>query len=175
LILEFLFGKTISQNNKKNCKMKTKSYLILVYILSICLLGCSTQNDEDRIKQDLITYFKTIENNNLDENKKLFMNLINPQVCTIQGDFYFIKKNYNKINQKRRLLKQIKVVDSFILSPNIKSKYVIFKIKADKELVRPQQIEFCFPVPYKENSMTLNLKNQFEWKRNIPAYKTFKY
>lgn len=157
---------------------KLKTSCLISFFAVLCLTNCTKENTDAEIEQDIITYFKTIKSNNLEENKKLFSKSDFPEVGTIQSDFYFIKDNYDKINPDNKLVKNIKVIDSFILSPNIKAKYVIFEIKARKDsqnIVRPLIIEFRFPVPYKSNSMTLNLDNQFEWKKNIPVWESNNY
>lgn len=59
--------------------------------------------------------------------------------------------------------------DSFIISPEIKIKKIEFIVEAKNDtlnMVKPLIITFGFPVPYKEKSMTLTLKNALKWRDN---------
>ena len=138
-------------------------------ILSFSLfLSCKIENNDQDMKNDVTNYFMTIKKDSIEETKKLFSENGQDNSGIIPADVFFIKSNYKRINPDS-LVKNMKIKDSYIISPNIKSKQIEFVLNAENDslnIVKPLIITFEFPVPYKKNSMTLSIQNMFEWRDN---------
>ena len=147
--------------------------ILFFFILSFSLfLSCKSENNDQDMKNDVTNYFMTIKKNNIEETKKLFSENGYDNSGIVPADAFFIKSNYKRINPDS-LVKSMKIKDSYIISPNIKTKQIEFVLNAENDslnIVKPLIITFEFPVPYKKNSMTLSLQNMFEWRDNKPDF-----
>lgn len=136
-------------------------------LITFSFLCCQSNNDE-KMKNDVIKYFETVKNNDKKENEKLFSKNGFDYSGIIPANFHFIRENYSRINPDS-LSKKMSIDDSFIISPEIKIKKIEFIVEAKNDtlnMVKPLIITFGFPVPYKEKSMTLTLKNALKWRDN---------
>ena len=147
--------------------------ILFFFILSFSLfLSCKSENNDQDMKNDVINYFMTIKKDNIEETKKLFSENGYDNSGIVPADAFFIKSNYKRINPDS-LVKSMKIKDSYIISPNIKTKQIEFVLNAENDslnIVKPLIITFEFPVPYKKNSMTLSTQNMFEWRDNKPDF-----
>ena len=143
--------------------------ILFFFILSFSvLLNCKSENNDQDMKNDVINYFMTIKKDNIEETKKLFSENGQDNSGIVPANVFFIKSNYKRINPDS-LVKSMTIIDSYIISPNIKSKKIEFVLNAENDslnIVKPLIITFEFPVPYKKNSMTLWIQNMFEWRDN---------
>ena len=148
---------------------------IVFMILTVFITtNCASDNTEEKMKQDVKNYFKYVEENNFPAVLKLSSGNNFDDEGGQQADFFFIKTNYAKINPNDSLLKDMKIEDSYIISPQIKSKQIVFEIKPENDslnLIRPLILSFIFDVPYQENSMDVRINNRFEWRDNKPDFK----
>jgi len=128
------------------------------------------------MKNDVIKYFQTVKEDKLEENKKLFANNGLDYSGLVPANFFFIKKNYDRIKPDS-LIKKMKIEDSYIISPQIKTKKIEFTIEAINDpsnLVKPLILVFEFPVPYQENAMTMEMHNFLEWQNNKSSINNYK-
>ncbi len=149
--------------------------LVTFIICTFSLLSCKKNYDEE-MKNEVVKYFETVKNDDLESNKFLFSDNDADFSGLAPANFHFIKNNYDRIKPDS-LIKKINIEDSYNLSPEIKIKKIEFSIPAENDslnLIKPLIISFEFPVPYKKNAMKLWLHNQFEWRDNKSSFKTQK-
>ncbi|WP_431612015.1 hypothetical protein [Chryseobacterium sp. 'Rf worker isolate 10'] len=146
--------------------------LILILIILFSFNNCvnQKQKDEDQIKKTVKNYWKAVKENNLEEYKNLFEEKESFD-GGIQGEFYFLHDNYEKINSNDILLKKIKIKDTVGLAPSIKLKYVQFIIekKNDSNNLKKDLIitlTFYKPVGYNKIFNPSTLENHIGWNEN---------
>jgi len=129
--------------------MKTLRYIsILVILLSTSCVN-QKEKDEQQIKNTVREYWKAVKENDLQKCNSLIEDS-ETYFGGIQGQFYFLQKNYDKINPNDILLKNIKVKDTTATIPSVKLKYVQYFIKDQNDpnnLKKPLIITYLF---YKE-------------------------
>lgn len=147
--------------------------ILLTLIFCIFSLSSCKKNYDEEMKNEVVKYFETVKNDDLESNKILFSDNDFDFSGLAPANFHFIKTNYNRIKPDL-LIKNMKIEDSYNLSPEIKIKKIEFSIPAENDslnLIKPLIISFEFPVPYKKNSIKLWLHNQFEWRDNKSSFK----
>jgi len=146
---------------------------IIKYILAILFLlnisCCVNQNkkDEEQIKTTVQKFWKTIKDDDSESYKNLFDNN-ETFFGGIQADFYFLRKNYDKINPNDILVKNIKIKDTTVMFAENKQKYVQYVIKKENDsnnLKKPLIITLMFykPVGYNKIFNAAPLKNHIGW------------
>ncbi|KIA82619.1 hypothetical protein [Kaistella jeonii] len=151
---------------------------ILIFSITCFLLlsGCKSKNNDQEMKNDVSNYFMSIKKGDTAETKKLFSENGQDNSGIVPANIFFIKSNYKRIKPDS-IIKSMKIEDSYIISPNIKSKKIEFVLNAETDslkIVKPLIMTFEFPVPYKKNSMTLWIQNMFEWRDNKTDIKRYK-
>ncbi len=148
---------------------------VIKYILGILFLlnisGCVNQKkkDEEQIKNTVKEYWKAVKENDL---QKAY-NLIDDSDTFfggIQGEFYFLKKNYDVINPNNILLKNIKVKDTVVMFAQNKQKYVRYIVKKEKDSShskKPLIKTFMFykPAGYNKIYNAVILQNHIGWEK----------
>lgn len=143
--------------------------LIFGFLVLFSINCCINQKekDEEQIKKTVSQFWKTVKDNNLEEYKKLFDE---GQTFDggIQGEFYFLHNNYERINPKNILLKNIRIKDTIGLAPSVKLKYVHFIIekKNDPDNLKKDLIItliFYKPVGYDKIYNPSTLENHIGW------------
>ncbi|ASW73628.1 hypothetical protein IQ37_19325 [Chryseobacterium piperi] len=148
--------------------MRTIKYILgILFLLNISCCVNQKKKDEEQIKNTVKEYLKAVKENDLqkvygliDDSDTFFGG--------IQGEFYFLKKNYDKINPNNILLKNIKVKDTVVTFAQNKQKYVQYVIKKENDsnyLKKPLIITFMFykPVGYNKIYNSVILQNHIGW------------
>jgi len=152
--------------------MKTIKYIsILLILLSISCCVKQQENDEEQIKKTVKEYWKAVKENNLQK----CMNLIYESEefeGAVQGELYFLHKNYNKINPNDILLKNITIKDTTIMFSENKQKYVQYFIKDKNDpnsLKKPLIITLTFykPIGYDKIYNGALLQNHIGWGKEL--------
>lgn len=157
--------------------MKIFKYIsILLILLSISCCVNQNKKDEEQIKETVRNFWATVKRNdfngykNLVEDNEIFLG-------SMQAEFSFLHKNYDKINPNDALLKNIKIKDTSIASPNTQQKYVRYIIKKQNDtnnLQKPLIITLLFykPVGYNKIFNRKILQNHIGWdKDQKPIFK----
>ena len=151
--------------------MKTFKYISLILIFfSISCCVNQQQKDEEQIKNTVKEYWKAVKADDLEKCKSL---IDNSETFSggIQGEFYFLQKNYGKINPNDILLQNIKVKDTTSTIPSIKLKYVQYIIKEKNDpdnLKKPLIITYLFydRIGYDKIFNASTLQNHIGWGKN---------
>ncbi|AYZ36302.1 hypothetical protein EGY07_12295 [Chryseobacterium indologenes] len=148
--------------------MKTIKYISLILILlSISCCVNQKQKDEEEIKNTIREYWKAVKTNDLQKcNSLIYDN--ETFFGVIQGEFYFLHDNYNKVNPNDILLKNIKIKDTVVMFAENKQKYVQYTIKKENDttyLKKPLIITFMFyrPVGFNKIYNPVILENHIGW------------
>jgi len=148
--------------------MRTTKYItIILFLLSISSCVNQRKKDDEQIKNTITEYLKAVKENDLQKCKSLIEDG-ETYSGGIQGQFYFLQKNYERINPNNVLLKNIKIKDTIGTIPSVKLKYVQYTIKKDNDntyLKKPLIITFMFykPVGYDKIFNASILQNHIGW------------
>jgi hypothetical protein len=105
---------------------------IITIIVLIFLYSCTnTQRnpEEGEIKKTVANFWKSVDENNLNEYTKMIYDSENYPGVT-SSELFFLHKHRDLINKQQRL-KNIKIKDTIGFVPNVKLKYVQYKYFKD--------------------------------------------
>jgi len=145
--------------------IKYISFIMILLSISCCVN--QKQKDEEQIKNTVREYWKAVKNNDLRKYNDLFDDSENFSGA-MQGDLYFLHKNYDKINPNDILLKNIIIKDTTVMFEQNKQKYVQYIIKKKNDtsyIKKPLIITLMFfkPIGYNKIFNLSPLKNHIGW------------
>lgn len=144
-----------------------KQILVLLVAFSVTSCVNRQKKDEEQIKSTVHQFWRTIQKNDLEKYQLLFYDN-ETFFGGIQSDFYFLRKNYNRINPNNKLLMDIKIKDTTIMFVGNKQKYVQYIIEKENDsnnIRKPLVITLMFykPVGYDKIYNPSILQNHIGW------------